>query len=177
MADEMLDIVDDDDQVIDQEMRSVAHALGMQHRGVHVFLFTPEGKMLVQTRSADRIHYPLALDCSISEHVKAGEGYFEAACRGLQEELGITDVELNPLVKFKMNYGPNDNEISALYEGRVDPEKVIFDPGEIEQVAYYDADQIQEMMLEEEVAFCGWFVEIMNWYWGKPNQLTVLKVY
>ena len=177
MADELLDIVDDEDQVVDQEMRSVAHYLGLQHRGVHVFLFTPEGRMLVQTRSADRAHFPSAMDCSISEHVKAGEGYFEAALRGLKEELGVLEVEIRPIVKFKMNYGVNDNEISALYEGMVDPEKVIFDPVEIEQIAYYNADEIQKMMKVEDIKFCGWFVEIMQWYWGNPSQLTVLKAF
>jgi len=51
---ELFDIVDDEDQVIGLETRSTAHRLGLQHRGAHVFLFTPDGKLLVQKRSADR---------------------------------------------------------------------------------------------------------------------------
>ena len=93
MTDELLDIVDDQDVVIDRQMRSRAHELGLQHRGVHVLLFTPENKMLIQKRSADRVQAPSALDCSISEHVKSGESYFDAATRGLQEELGLTGLE------------------------------------------------------------------------------------
>lgn len=177
MSDELLDIVDDNDLVTDQQMRSTVHELGLQHRGVHVFLFTLERKMLIQKRSADRIHFPSALDCSVSEHVKAGEVYFDAAIRGIKEEMGITDIEIKPIVKFKMNYGINDNEISTLYEGMVDPEKVSFDLDEIEQIAYHSADEIHEMMKEENIKFCGWFVDLMKWYWGNPAQLTVLKVY
>ncbi len=178
MPDELLDIVDDNDLVIDQQMRSKVHELGLWHRGVHVFLFNSERKMLIQKRSADRAHSPSALDCSVSEHIKAGESYFDAAIRGMREEMGVSDIEIKPLVKFKMIYGVNDNEISTLYEGIIDPEKVKFDPIEIEEIAYYSADEIHEMMKDENIKFCGWFVEIMKWYWGKPSDaLTVMADY
>jgi isopentenyldiphosphate isomerase len=52
MADELLDIVNDNDIVTGHEMRSTVHQLGLQHRGAHVFLFTRDGKMLLQKRSA-----------------------------------------------------------------------------------------------------------------------------
>src|SRR5690349_8258293 len=134
--DELLDIVSDEDIVTGQEQRSRVHQLGLQHRGVHVFLFTRDGKMLIQKRSADRTASPSLLDCSISEHVKAGESYLEAAIRGLQEEMGVSGIDLKPLFKLRMKYGLNDNEISLLYEGVVDPAKVRFDPVEIESIQY-----------------------------------------
>ena len=176
MADELLDIVTDEDIVTGQQMRSTVHQKGLQHRGVHVFLFTQDGKMLVQKRSADRAASPSMLDCSVSEHVKAGESYLDAAMRGMKEEMGVDGIEIKPLVKFQMNYGINDNEISTLYEGIVDPSKVKFDPVEIEQIAYYSLDEIKGMMKDESI-FCGWFVQIMNWHLGLPTKLTVLKVY
>jgi isopentenyldiphosphate isomerase len=176
MADELLDIVNDEDIVISQEMRSTAHQLGLQHRGVHVFLFTQDGKMLVQKRSADRAASPSLLDCSVSEHIKAGESYLDAAMRGMKEEMGVDGIEVKPLVKFKMNYRVNDNEISTLYEGIVEPSKVKFDPVEIEQIAYYSVDEIKAMMKDESI-FCGWYIQIMNWYFGLPTKLTVLKAY
>ena len=173
--DELLDIVSDEDLIIRQELRSTVHQLGLQHRGVHVFLFTQDGKMLVQKRSADRAASPSMWDCSISEHVKAGESYLDAAMRGMKEEMGVDGIEIRPLVKFKMNYGINDNEISTLYEGVVDPAVVEFDPLEIEQIAYYSIDQIKTIMNDESI-FCGWFIQIMKWRLGLPTELTVLKV-
>jgi isopentenyl-diphosphate Delta-isomerase len=169
--DELLDIVNDEDIVIDQQMRSAVHELGLQHRGAHVFLFTSDGKILVQKRSTDRAASPSMLDCSVSEHVKAGESYLEAAVRGMKEEMGVEGIEVKPLVKFRMNYGVNDNEISTLYEGKVDPGKVKFDPVEIEEIDYYSLDDLQKMILEGRVKFCGWFVELLNWYAGKPSKL------
>jgi isopentenyl-diphosphate Delta-isomerase len=170
--DELLDIVNDEDIITGQEMRSTAHQLGLQHRGVHVFLFAPDGKMLVQKRSADRAAFPSALDCSVSEHVKTGESYLEAAVRGMKEEMGVEGIEIKPLVKFRMNYGVNDNEISTLYEGIVDPNKVKFDPIEIEEIYYFSMDELQEMINEGNVNFCGWFVELLNWYTGKSTKMS-----
>ena len=177
MTDELLDIVNDEDIVIDQQMRSTVHKLGLQHRGVHVLLFTLDEKMLVQKRSADRAASPSALDCSISEHVKAGESYLDAALRGLQEEMGVEGVEIKPVVKIKMNYGPNDNEISMIYQGRVDPGLVKFDPVEIDEVDYYSISELQEMMRAGNLEFCRWFIEIMNWYTQQEANLIVLKEY
>ena len=172
MADELLDIVTDEDTVTHQEMRSTVHQLGLQHRGVHVFLFTPDGKMLVQKRSADRAASPSALDCSVSEHVKAGESYLDAAIRGMKEEMGVDGIEIKELVKFRMNYGTNDNEISTLYEGIVDPATVKFDPIEIEKINYYSVDELQEMIESGNVKFCGWFVELLNWYLEKSTKMS-----
>jgi len=172
MADELLDIVDDEDIVTGQEMRSVVHQLGLQHRGAHVFLFTADGKMLVQKRSADRVHSPSMLDCSVSEHVRGGESYFEAAMRGLREEMGVDGIEIKPLVRFRMNYGVNDNEISTLYEGLVDPDKVDFDPVEIEEVSYHTVNELQEMIKDGSISFCGWFTELLNWYLGKTTKMS-----
>lgn len=173
--DELLDIVNDEDIVIGKEMRSTAHQLGLQHRGVHVFLFTQDGKMLVQKRSADRIHSPSMLDCTVSEHVKTGESYLDAAMRGMKEEIGVDGVEVKPLVKFRMNYGVNDNEISTLYEGNVDPVKVKFDPIEIEEINYYSLEELQEMIQGGNLKVCGWFVELLNWYLGKSTKMSFIS--
>ena len=130
--------------------------------------------MLIQKRSADRASAPSMLDCSISEHVKAGESDLEAAMRGMKEEMGVEGIDLKPLVTIKMEYGPNDNEISRIYEGKVKPEQVQFDPVEISEISYMSLDEIQAGISNEEGKYCGWFVEIMNWYFQKPTKLTVL---
>lgn len=174
MPDELLDIVNDHDVVIGQEMRSIVHQQGLQHRGVHVFLFDAQGRMLIQKRSADRASSPSLLDCSVSEHVKAGESYREAAFRGLKEEMGLEDIELSPLGKIQMEYGLNDFEISQIFEGKVNPEEVRFDPVEIAEVCYMSLDEIRAGITQEKWIFCGWFVEIMKWYFGEPTRLKVL---
>jgi len=177
MSDELLDIVDDNDRVTGQEMRSVVHQRGLQHRGVHVFLVTPQGKLIVQQRGKHRGTCPLALDCSVSEHVKAGEDYPEAVARGLAEELGIRHANIQALIKFKMDYGPNDREICQLYEGSVDPTRVHFDPLEVEWIACYSLDDLEALIRNGKVAFSGWFVQLIHWYLGRSSELQVMKNY
>ncbi len=176
--DELLDIVTDEDIVTGQEQRSIVHQLGLQHRGAHVFLFTADGKMLIQKRSADRAASPSLLDCSISEHVKAGESYLEAANRGMLEEMGVDGIELKPLLKLRMKYGPNDNEISLLYQGVVDPARVKFDPVEIESIQYLSGDEVDELVGKRPAACCGWFLELWHAYKNEPTQaLQVVEKY
>lgn len=174
MTEELLDIVDDNDHVIGQESRTIVHQRGLQHRGVHVFLFTDDGKMLIQKRSADRAASPSLLDCSISEHVKAGEDYHDAAIRGMREELGVEGIEIERLTKFRMNYGMNDNEISELYQGVVNPELVQFDPVEIESVVYLSMDELRRVLQEQRPLLCGWFVEMLDLYFNGRGKMQVM---
>lgn len=175
MTQEYLDVVNKEDVVIGKETRKKVHELGLWHRGAHVFLFNDAGEMLIQKRSADRASSPSLLDCSVSEHVQSGESYLDAAMRGMKEELGIEGVELKQLVKFSMNYGINDNEISVIFEGKIGSNKVDFDKVEIEEIFYMSMDEIKEKIRIDRNLFCGWFVEMINWYFNLPSKLSVLS--
>jgi isopentenyl-diphosphate delta-isomerase type 1 len=177
MADELLDVVSDTDQVISREMRSVVHHRGLLHRGAHVFLFNPHNKLLVQTRSQHSDTYPLALDCSVSEHVKAGETYRQAALRGLWEELSIKDVRIKPVIKFKMEYGKGDFEICVLYTGQANLAAVQFDPGEVQSVSFYHLKQLKKMLDDKPSDFSKWLAQLIFWVYGLPNELQILKTF
>ena len=90
------------------------------------------------------------------------------------EEMGVEEIALELLVKFKMNYGPNDNEISELYKGSIDPARVNFDPVEIERIDYYSLTELQEMLGNENHNFSYWFEQILQWYLGNPSALYIL---
>ena len=174
MPDELFDIIDEEDRVVGQEMRTVVHRRGLWHRGAHVLLFTPDDKLIVQQRAKSKSQSPLALDCSVSEHVLAGETYHEAAIRGLKEELGITGVTIQPHIKFKMNYGTNDNEISMIFKGVSRPDLVRFDSGEIAKVIYYDMQELEYIILETPDVLSRWFLQILLWFFDKPSELIIL---
>jgi isopentenyldiphosphate isomerase len=76
-----------------------------------------------------------------------------------------------------MVYGPNDFEICLLYEGCVNPIQVQFDPLEVEKITYYHLEELEALIQSGEVAFSGWFVQLINWYSGKPSELQVLRTY
>ena len=173
MAEEYLDVVNENNRVIGRESRSVIHRTGLWHRGVHIFLFTPERKLLVQQRSLRQLS-PNLLDCSVSEHLKAGESYPDAARRGLREELGIEQISLKQILQFKMNYGPNDNIISTLYEGTIDREKIIIDKNEVSKIMYYSLPQLEELSAKSQACFSRWFLQLLLWYWGKTSEISFL---
>ena len=174
MPDELFDVINENDQVTGQEMRSVVHQLGLWHRGAHVMLFTPDDKLIVQQRSRTKSQSPLLLDCSVSEHIMAGEDYHTAALRGLQEELGISSITIEPLVKFKMTYGPNDNEISMIFKGIAEFEQVIFDPQEIEHVDAHSIEELQMLLHEQPELFSYWFKQFLLWFTHKPSALQIM---
>lgn len=177
MLEELLDIVDENNQIIGQEKRSAVHQSGLWHRGVHIFLLTPEHKLVIQQRGKRRKESPSALDCSVSEHLKAGESYLAGAIRGLREELGIKQAPLRRLVQFKMNYGPGDNMISVLYEGTVDEKAIRTDPNEIEQIIYHSISEVEELLAKGEVSFSRWFEQLLLWYLGESSEIQAIDNY
>jgi isopentenyldiphosphate isomerase len=66
------------------------------HRGAGIIIMNSHGQLLIPTRSSKKDLYPLMKDISIGEHVKAGESYIQAACRGGIEELGL-EIDRNKL--------------------------------------------------------------------------------
>lgn len=173
--DEIFDIIDDNDNVIGQAARSDVHASGLLHRGVHLLLFDREGHMLIQKRSADRKQYASLWDCSVSEHVKSGESYPDAAVRGAKEEMSVDVSGLRPLFKFRMEYGPNDNEISVVYAGEVEPAQVRFDAEEVGEVAYVQPSDLLARMEQSPQLYCGWFIQIMKHYSGRPAEFQTYE--
>lgn len=89
-ANELLDIVDDQDNVVGQATRWLAHSQGLKHRAVHILVFNRAGQLFLQHRSASKDTYPNCWDSSAAGHVEAGETYDTCALRELEEELGIT---------------------------------------------------------------------------------------
>ena len=175
MPDELFDVIDENDNVFKQEMRSIVHQRGLWHRGAHVLLFTSDEKLIVQQRSKTKSQSPLTFDCSVSEHLLAGESYHEAALRGLSEELGVEGIELQQLIKFKMNYGPNDNEISTIYRGVANLEQIRFDPEEISRVDAYAIEELQNLFEQKPQLFSYWFEQIFLWLTQKPSALQIIK--
>jgi isopentenyldiphosphate isomerase len=168
-----LDVVDEDDRVIGRETREKTHSSGLWHRGVHVLIFNSKERLILQMRSAIKDKCPNHYDCSVSEHVEEGEAYEDAAIRGLGEELGITDAKLKKILKFRMNYGPNDNMISELYECQHDG-PVRIDKYETQSLECLSLHEIKEMLTKNEDKFASWTKEILKWYLKLPSRVEAL---
>lgn len=164
---ELMDITDKNDNVIGQEYRNKIHKSGEWHRGIHVLVFS-NGRLILQKRSKNRERFPSKFDLSVSEHLKEGEDYEEGALRSLKK-LGASDVKLKKLGKFRMNYGPEDNMISALflcdYNG-----KIKIDKKEISEIIFLTNDEIK-LMLKEKEKFAKWTMEYLKYFFGMKSKL------
>ncbi|MEE1800177.1 NUDIX domain-containing protein [Streptomyces sp. JV176] len=118
-ADEILDIVDENDHVIGQAPRGEAYAKGLTHRSVFVFVRDPRGLVFVHRRTPDKLAFPSMYDMFVGGVVGAGEGYDEAALREAEEELGVSGLD-RPVPLFSFRYvspGPGEfRSWSRVYE-------------------------------------------------------------
>ena len=97
---DIFDVVNENDEVISQEPRSVVHARGLRHRAAHVLVFNAAGEIFLQLRSKTKDNNPGVWDSSCSGHVDMGESYAVAAERELMEEIGLlVEDPLEPLFK------------------------------------------------------------------------------
>jgi isopentenyldiphosphate isomerase len=90
VAEEILDVVDSNDQVIESLPRSEVYKRGdCIIRGCWLFIQNSKGQLWIPRRAKTKSLFPDALDGSAVGHVSAGETYEEAAIRETEEEVGI----------------------------------------------------------------------------------------
>lgn len=123
---EYFETFDDDGRPTGLARRDHVHARGLWHRSAHVFLFNRHGDLYVQRRAAGKDLCPDRWDFSVGEHLKPGESYLEGALRGLQEELAVTGVALEPVLDVHRAtcridaLGVFDRELQQAFRGRYD---------------------------------------------------------
>lgn len=108
---EYLDIWDENGQPTGNVLlKTVAHKQGLFHPTVHVWFYTPNKKILMQQRGANKETFPSLWDVSVAGHVGAGETIIEGALREVKEEIGIliSKEDLTQIdVRKNINIHPN----------------------------------------------------------------------
>lgn len=102
--DEHVDILDEQGNPTGKScLKSEAHRKGLLHPTVHIWLYTPDGRVLIQQRGKNKATHPLLWDVSVAGHVGAGEKIITAAIREVEEEVGLTisESDLESLGTFK----------------------------------------------------------------------------
>ena len=155
MADELVDVVNERDEVIGQEMKWICHDKELWHRISGVFIFNSEGKILLQTRNKNKTSGGL-LDYSASGHVISGETYENGAYKEMGEELGIKIKLKDSGIKIFENHSYNKKTnikhiiriFIGYHEGSFNIQKE-----ELDSVAFYDLENIKKMILRNPEKF------------------------
>lgn len=88
--DELIDIVNENGEPTGKTaLKSEVHRNGWFHNTTHVWLYTPEGQILLSQRAASKSIYPLLWDVSAAGHLDAGEDIVAGAIRETFEETGL----------------------------------------------------------------------------------------
>lgn len=163
-GDEVFDVVDEDDEVLRQEKRSVVHEQNLIHRAVHVLVFNKKKEVLLQKRSILKDKCPGLWDSSAAGHLDAGESYDDCAPRELKEELGV-DAEVQHIAQLK----PCENtgwEHIGLYVSRYDG-ALRFPCSEIEHAMWFEMDELNDWIQKRPVDFAPGFIECWAVFYEK----------
>lgn len=117
-AEEIIDIVDEQDRVVGRARRAEAYARGLRHRAAFVLVRDGADRIFVHRRTAHKLVFPSLYDCFVGGVLGAGESYDEAALREAEEELGVSGLpQPEPLFRFLYEDGPHA-WWSAVYQVR-----------------------------------------------------------
>jgi len=118
--------------------------LGEYRTVVHVCVFDPAGRMLIQQRSPEKYIWPGRWDVAAAGGVDAGETSRQAAQREFLEELGIPlDLHgLRPTVTVNFEGGFDD---FFIVECELDPADMTLQKEEVAQVRWVTLDEAERM--------------------------------
>jgi isopentenyldiphosphate isomerase len=158
MSQEIFDVVNEFDEVIGSEPRSVVHARGLMHRAVHVLVFNARGEIFLQKRSMKKDRQPGVWDSSCSGHLDSGEKYDECAVRELHEEIGLS-LACAPERLFKLG-ACEETDAEFLWVYRCESEGPF-------------------TLHPEEIDEGGWFApaEVTRWMAGRPQDFASAFVF
>jgi len=150
-AEEIIDIVDENDRVVGRSPRGEAYARGLRHRCAFILARDAGGRIFVHRRTAAKQVFPSLYDMFVGGVVGAGESYDEAALREAEEELGVNGLP-RPEHVFTFLYDDEAGRSwwSAVYEVRCD-RPVRPQP---EEVAWWDF--LSEAELERRLGEWEW---------------------
>lgn len=154
MSSELIDVYNAVGEKTGCVERSKAHGDNtLLHRAAHVFVFSGDGRLLLQKRAITKRIQPGKWDASVGGHLAAGEDYLTGARRELAEELGLPeDTPLEHLfdVAIRNEIESEDARVfKAVSEGPFD-----FQKEEIDEVRFFTADELQDPQWRKEFTPC-----------------------
>ena len=162
MYEDIFDVVNEHDEIIGRELRSVVHARELLHRAVHVLVYNAAGQLFLQKRSMTKDNDPGLWDSSCSGHVDSGESYAVAAERELMEEIDLlVDEPMEELFKIEASAGTGF-EFAVIYRTESEGPFTLC-PEEIDEGRWFTPEEIDNALANEPEKFSPTFKIV----WGR----------
>ena len=151
MADELIEIFDENNYPLNQQMMKIkAHQNGLWHRAVHIWVYNSNGDILLQLRSKIKDLYPKMWEISATGHVSVGEEPIISALREIKEEIGLSinenDLNFFQIRKQKSIYKKiinNEFYYVFFYKYDGDISKLKLQKEEVEEIRFIPLDDIE----------------------------------
>jgi len=157
---EELILVDENDIELGSMSKARCHnGDGILHRAFSLFIFNPDGDLLLQKRSDTKRLWPLVWSNSCCSHPRNGESMDVAIGRRLEEELGLsTTMEFVYKFSYQARYSDlgSENELCSVFLGRCDQELRI-NQNEIAACRFINPKKLVEEISVSDDRFTPWF--------------------
>ena len=151
--------VDASDTALGTVEKMAAHRAGILHRAFSVFLFTPDGRWILQQRALSKYHSGGLWSNACCGHPLEGEETAAAARRRLAFEMGI-DCDLAEVFSFtyraELPNGLVEHEVDHVFTGTTAalPSP---DPAEVMDWKAMRPDEVRHDMLRDDSRYTEWF--------------------
>ncbi|MEZ5564031.1 MAG: NUDIX domain-containing protein [Gammaproteobacteria bacterium] len=160
--DEQFEVFDEDGNLLGIESRAVVHRKGLWHRASNIFLFLPNGDLLIQRRQLSKDVWPGAWDVSAAENLLPGETFEQGAIRGLREELGVVVSKLDRfgiVTKSRLEVEATairdyefQQSFRTIYDGPISP-----DASEVSETRAVNLRELEAAFIKEPDMYTPWF--------------------
>ena len=148
------------DEIVGKQSKKDCHLHdGILHRAFSVFIFNPAGDVLLQRRSRQKLLWPNYWSNACCSHPRAGEDTAAAACRRLEQELGVATT-LTFLYKFiyqarYQNIG-SEHELCWVWVGLSDTDPIIANSNEVAEWHFLPVRELETQLIKTPDAFTPW---------------------
>lgn len=148
--DELLDLVNENDEVIGEVWRSVAHKSNqIIHREVGVFIYNRQKSVLLQQRSKLKKHDPLLWTIACVGHATRGKTPEETAHIELKEELGF-DTKLSFYSKY-FEKKETESRFNWAFMGEYNGVEITVQKEEVEEARFFSWEEFENLVKTDKV--------------------------
>jgi isopentenyl-diphosphate delta-isomerase len=167
---EQVILVDVDDCEIGVMEKMEAHKQAVLHRAFSVFLFNPQGKMLLQQRALTKYHSAGLWTNTCCSHPRPGETLENAVTRRLIEEMGITTKVFKAfdfIYQAELPDNLNEYEFDHVFIGNYDAD-VRPNHLEVANFVYQSIEEVEANLQSHPEKYTVWFKiafpKVVAWY-------------
>lgn len=170
---ELIQLVNENDSIIGYDEKLNVHESGKLHRAFSLFIIDEfEQSLLIQKRAIGKYHSGGLWTNACCSHPRKGEDLFDAVCRRVKDELGISvpdstyekkDLWESRKFTYRKDYGKYiEHEIDHVFIWSVDKSTIQLVPNkdEVDDILWIDISVLEDWMTTKPEDFTAWFFPV-----------------